>query len=194
MNYFPDWRQGIPLDGYNAVFDRMLDHPGIEVRCSAEFRLDDPEFAPSAERPVFYSGPVDELFGYRFGHLPWRSLRFERERAAVKDFQGTSVVNYTGAEAEFTRIHEFKHYHPENRGAMEAPATIICREYPKAWKPGDEPYYPVDNQESRELLAKYRAEAAKVPGLVVGGRLGEYKYYDMDKSVARALETAKAAC
>ena len=194
VNYFPDWRQGIPLDGYNAVFDRMLDHPGIEVRCSAEFRLDDPEFAPSAERPVFYSGPVDELFGYRFGHLPWRSLRFERERAAVKDFQGTSVVNYTGAEAEFTRIHEFKHYHPENRGAMEAPATIICREYPKAWKPGDEPYYPVDNQESRELLAKYRAEAAKVPGLVVGGRLGEYKYYDMDKSVARALETAKAAC
>lgn len=193
VNYFPDWRQGIPLDGYNAVFDRMLDHPGIEVRCNAEFKLGDAEFAPSAERPVYYSGPIDALFGYRFGHLPWRSLRFETERAAVKDFQGTSVVNYTGAEVEFTRIHEFKHYHPENKGAMEAPSTIICREYPKTWEPGDEPYYPVDTPESRELLAKYRAEAAKVPGLVVGGRLGEYKYYDMDKSVARALETAKAA-
>ena len=194
VNYFSDWRQGIPLDGYNAVFDRMLDHPGIEVRCNAEFRLDDPGFAPGAERPVYYSGPIDALFGYRFGHLPWRSLRFERERAAVRDFQGTSVVNYTGAEVEFTRIHEFKHYHPEDRGAMDAPSTIICREYPKTWEPGDEPYYPVDTPESRELLAKYRAEAAKVPGLVVGGRLGEYKYYDMDKSVARALETAKAAC
>ena len=193
VNYFPDWRQGIPLDGYNAVFDRMLDHPGIEVRCNAEFKLGDAEFAPSAERPVYYSGPIDALFGYRFGHLPWRSLRFETERAAVKDFQGTSVVNYTGAEVEFTRIHEFKHYHPENKGAMEAPSTIICREYPKTWEPGDEPYYPVDTPESRELLAKYRAEAAKVPGLVIGGRLGEYKYYDMDKSVARALETAKAA-
>ncbi len=193
VNYFPDWRQGIPLDGYNAVFDRMLDHPGIEVRCGAEFRLDDPAFAPSAERPVYYSGPIDELFGYRFGHLPWRSLRFERERVAVKDFQGTSVVNYTGAEVEFTRIHEFKHYHPEDRRTMDAPSTIICREYPKTWEPGDEPYYPVDTAESRGLLAKYREEAAKVPGLVVGGRLGEYKYYDMDKSVARALDAAGAA-
>jgi len=193
VNYYSDWRQGIPLDGYNAIFDRMLDHPGIEVRCNAEFRLGDAEFAPSAERPVYYSGPIDALFGYRFGHLPWRSLRFEAERVSAKDFQGTAVVNYTGAEVDFTRIHEFKHYHPEDRRAMEAPSTIICREYPKTWEPGDEPYYPVDTAESRELLAKYRDEAAKVQGLVVGGRLGEYKYYDMDKSVARALETAGAA-
>ena len=191
VNYFPDWRQGIPLDGYNAVFDRMLDHPGIEVRCNAEFRLEDPELAPSEERPVYYSGPIDELFGYRFGHLPWRSLRFERERVAVKDFQGTSVVNYTGPEVEFTRIHEFKHYHPEDKATMDAPSTIICREYPKTWEPGDEPYYPVDTAESRALLAKYREEAAKVPGLVVGGRLGEYKYYDMDQVIAVALEKAK---
>ena len=191
-NYFPDWRQGIPLAGYNAMFDRMLDHPGITVRCGVEFSLDDPELAPSAGRPVYYSGPLDELFGYRFGRLPWRSLRFETERAPVRDFQGTSVVNYTGPEVEFTRIHEFKHYHPENRAVMESPSTIICREYPKEWKPGDEPYYPVDTPESRALADRYRAEAAKVPGLVVGGRLGEYKYYDMDKSVARALETAGA--
>ena len=174
------------------MFDRMLDHPGITVRCGVEFSLDDPELAPSAGRPVYYSGPLDELFGYRFGRLPWRSLRFETERAPVRDFQGTSVVNYTGPEVEFTRIHEFKHYHPENRAVMESPSTIICREYPKEWKPGDEPYYPVDTPESRALADRYRAEAAKVPGLVVGGRLGEYKYYDMDKSVARALETAGA--
>ena len=193
VNYFTDWRQGIPLDGYNAVFERMLDHPGIAVECGAEFSLGDPAYAPSAGRKVYYSGPLDALFGYRFGHLPWRSLRFETERLAVKDYQGTSVVNYTGPEVGFTRIHEFKHYHPEDRAAMERGATIICREYPKAWQPGDEPYYPVDTPESRGLVAKYRAEAAKVPGLVVGGRLGEYKYYDMDKAIARALETAGAA-
>ena len=193
VNYFPDYRQGIPLSGYNSLFDRLLDHPNVSVRCRTGFHFGTvAELGLPAATPVFYSGPVDALFDYRFGALPWRSLRFETERVAVPDFQGTSVVNYTGAEVPYTRIHEFKHYHPEDRAVMEAPSTIVCREYPKTWQPGDEPYYPVDTPASRELLARYRAEAAKTPSLIVGGRLGGYGYYDMDRSIGNALETAAA--
>ena len=202
VNYFRDYLQGIPADGYNAVFDRMLDHPNIEVRLHSRFALGDSRFEIHEERPgreprttsleprtanVYYSGPIDALFGYRFGHLPWRTLRFETETLDVKDFQGTSVVNYTEAEVPYTRIHEFKHYHPELADVMSAPKTVVTREYPAQWKPGDEPYYPVDCEESRALLAKYRAEAARLPNLVVGGRLGGYRYYDMDQTVAAAL-------
>ena len=193
VNYFSDHRQGIPLSGYNSLFERLLDHPGVTVECNVAFdlgtarRLGLPE-----ETPVFYSGPIDALFGYRFGALPWRSLRFERETLDMADFQGTSVMNYTGADVPFTRIHEFKHFHPENKEVMARPKTVVCREYPKTWQAGDEPYYAVDTAESRALLERYRAEAAKVPGLVVGGRLGEYRYYDMDQSVGRALEAARA--
>ena len=195
INYYSDYRQGIPLTGYNSLFDRLLDHPNISVECNVDW-LSWRDQATSAKHqaPVFYSGPIDALFGYKFGPLPWRSLRFERERVPVADFQGTSVVNYTDADVVFTRIHEFKHYHPEDAAVMAAPSTIICREYPQAWKPGDEPYYPVDTPESRERLALYQAEAAKVPNLVVGGRLGEYKYYDIDRSIDRALEAAQLHC
>ena len=108
----------------------------------------------------------------------------------MADWQGTSVVNYTDADVPFTRIHEFKHYHPEDKDVMAHPATVICREYPKAWVPGDEPYYPVDTPASRSTLELYRAEAVKCPNLIVGGRLGEYKYYDMDQSVGKALAAA----
>ncbi len=185
VNYFKDYLQGIPSDGYNAVFDRMLDHPNIEVRLNSRFALT-PHPSPLTT-PTYYSGPIDALFGYRFGHLPWRTLRFETETLDVKDFQGTSVVNYTEASVPYTRIHEFKHYHPEQKDVMSAPKTIVMREYSAAWNPGDEPYYPVDCDESRALIEKYRAEAAKVPNLVVGGRLGGYKYFDMDQSIAAAL-------
>ena len=193
VNYYTDYRQGIPATGYNSLFDRLLDHPNITVECNVDW-LEWRHQAPGARQqvPTFYSGPIDALFGYKFGPLPWRTLRFELERVQVADFQGTSVVNYTDADVAFTRIHEFKHYHPEDAAVMSASSTIICREYPQAWKPGDEPYYPVDTPESRERLALYRAEAAKVPNLVVGGRLGEYRYYDMDRSIDRALETALA--
>ena len=192
VNYFNDYNQGIPLNGYNSLFDRMLDHPNVELRCGAEIRLEDGAFRTGADAlpdvPVFYSGPIDALFGYKFGHLPWRTLRFEQETLPVRDYQGTSVVNYTEAEVPYTRIHEFKHYHPENAAVMNSPKTIIMREYPAAWKPGDEPYYPIDCAESRELLARYQAEAAGIPNLVVGGRLGGYRYYDMDKSIDAALK------
>ena len=138
--------------------------------------------------PVYYSGPIDRLFGYRYGELPWRSLAFERETLDIADFQGTSVVNYTEAEVPYTRIHEFKHYHPEDKAAMARAKTVIMREYPRAWRSGDEPYYPVNNPESQALLEKYRTEAAQIEGLTIGGRLGEYRYYDMDQSVGKALE------
>ncbi|MBR1920920.1 MAG: NAD(P)-binding protein [Kiritimatiellae bacterium] len=182
VNYFRDYWQGIPADGYNAVFDRMLDHPNIAVRFNSPFVLDG---APAL--PVYYSGPIDVLFGHRFGHLPWRTLRFETETLGVRDYQGTAVVNYTEASVPYTRIHEFKHYHPERADAMAAPKTVVMREYSAAWRPGDEPYYPVDCAESRALLAKYRAAAEKVPNLVVGGRLGGYRYFDMDQTIAAAL-------
>ena len=192
VNYYLDYRQGIPLTGYNSLFERLLDHPNISLECNVDWL--EWRRTTNHELPVFYSGPIDALFGYKYGPLPWRSLRFETERIDVADWQGTSVVNYTGADVPFTRIHEFKHYHPEQKDVMAHPSTIICREYPKTWTPGDEPYYPVDTPASREKLALYQAEAAKCPNLVVGGRLGEYKYYDMDQSVGRALAVALQFC
>jgi len=184
-DYFDDPHQGIPVEGYNALFERLLDHPNIHVRCRSPFVL---PASGVLDRPVYYSGPVDKLFSYRFGHLPWRSLRFETEHLERRDFQGASVVNYTDAAVPYTRIHEFRHYHPEKTGPFAHPrGTIVTREYSKAWEPGEEPYYPIDTAESRELLARYQAEVAKIPNLIVGGRLGAYRYFDMDKSMAAAL-------
>ena len=184
VNYYTDYWQGIPSTGYNSLFERLLDHPNIRLECGVAWSLTD---RGEASIPVFYSGPIDALFGYRFGALPWRSLRFEREWLDVADWQGTSVMNYVDADVPYTRVHEFKHFHPELKDVMAKARTVIVREYSKAWEPGDEPYYAVDNAESRALLAKYRAEAARIPNLVIGGRLGEYRYYDIDQSIARAL-------
>lgn len=193
VNYFPDYRQGIPLTGYNSLFDRVLDHPNIAIECNRPFTLSTLRTLGLPDTtPVFYSGPLDALFDFAFGALPWRSLRFERTCLPMADFQGTSVVNYTGDDVPFTRIHEFKHYHPEDARTMAHPATVICREYPKAWQRGDEPYYAVDTSESRALRAQYASAAARLPNLVVGGRLGAYRYYDMDQSIASALAAARA--
>lgn len=192
-NYYNDYMQGIPSEGYNALFERLLDHPSIEVHVNTPFALegwlDRKESKTAAGSPirVFYSGPIDELFGYKYGPLPWRTLRFETERKPVADWQGTSVVNYVDTDVPFTRIHEYKHYHPEKKDVMVHPETIICREYPRKWEPGDEPYYPVNTPESAALLDKYRQEAARYPWLTIGGRLGHYKYYDMDKAIEAAL-------
>jgi UDP-galactopyranose mutase len=196
VNYFNDYNQGIPLTGYNSLFDNLLDHPNITVRCDAAVRLVDGAFKVDGDDlpnlPIYYSGPIDALFGYKFGHLPWRTLCFETEKLDVKDYQGTSVMNYTEAEVPYTRIHEFKHYHPEDAAVMNSPKTVVMREYSAAWKPGDEPYYPIDNPESRDLLARYQSEVATIPNLIIGGRLGDYKYYDMDKSIDAALKLALA--
>lgn len=190
VNYFNDCNQGIPLTGYNSLFERLLDHPNITVECNREFDLDGWRRGALSGRPVYYSGPIDRLFGYRYGELPWRSLAFERETLDIADYQGTSVVNYVDADIPYTRIHEFKHYHPEDKATMALAKTVIMREYPRTWKSGDEPYYPVETPESQALLAKYREEAMKIPMLTVGGRLGEYRYYDMDQSIGKALEVA----
>ena len=146
--------------------------------------------------PVYYSGPIDALFGYKFGPLPWRTLRFDLERVDRPDVQGTTVVNYVDADVPFTRQHEYKHFHPE---WPKSDKTIICREYSSSWQPGDEPYYPIANAESAALLAKYQDEVQEFnlhcktstsvyASLVIGGRLGQYKYFDMDKAMAAALE------
>ena len=191
VNYFNDTLQGIPLGGYNSLFSALLSHPNITVRTSSPLVLASGAFhANGAELPavpIYYSGAIDELFNFRFGPLPWRTLRFETERLPVRDWQGTSVVNYTEREIPYTRIHEFKHYHPERADIMSLPQTIIMREYPSSWHLGDEPYYPVNTPASAALLERYRACAAQIPHLVVGGRLGSYAYYDMDKAIAAAL-------
>lgn len=186
-NYFNDYWQGIPSDGYNRLFERMLDHPNITVRCNEEVRLSDFDFGSGCR--VYYSGPIDALFGYKYGPLPWRSLRFETETLDLADYQGTSVVNYAEVEVPYTRIHEFRHYHPEQ--TPKVAKTVITREFPQAWKSGDEPYYPINSPESAALLEQYRQEARRYPNLIIGGRLGEYRYYDMDQSVAKALEIAE---
>lgn len=192
VNYFNDYWQGIPAEGYNVLFERLLDHPAITVRCNTPFIL---QASQTSQTSVYYSGPIDALFDYKFGPLPWRTLRFESERLPVADAQGTSVVNYVDADVPYTRQHEFKHYHPEPVGPLSQAEslkngreTIVMREYSATWKPGDEPYYPVNTAESAELLKRYLAEAEKIPGLVIGGRLGQYRYYDMDQAVAAALK------
>ena len=211
VNYFNDYWQGIPTEGYNALFERMLDHENITVRVSSSLKLEldsgtffvfDEEkktITPLSHShsilPLYYSGPIDALFNYKHGALPWRTLRFEIERVSVADAQGRSVMNYVDADVPFTRQHEFKHYHPEPLGPLSqaesiksGKETILMREYSATWKLGDEPYYPVNNDESAALLKKYQDEASKIPNLVIGGRLGQYKYLDMDKSIQAALE------
>lgn len=210
VNYFNDFWQGIPTEGYNALFDRMLDHANItvRVRSSLKLELDSGTFSLFDEEkktttplshshsnlPLYYSGPIDALFDYTFGALPWRTLRFEMERAPVADAQGTSVVNYVDADVPFTRQHEFKHYHPEPVGPLSQAAsltsgteTILLREYSATWQPGDEPYYPVATDASAALLTRYQEAARAYPNLTIGGRLGAYRYFDMDRSIAAAL-------
>lgn len=189
-DYFDDPHQGIPVEGYNALFERMLDHPNIEVRCNSPFVLN-PTIQQSDNPTVYYSGPIDALFDYKFGALPWRTLDFERETLNCSDYQGNSVVNYPDIDVPYTRIHEFRHYHPEREGRGK---TIVMREFSRTWKPGDDPYYPIATPESAALLAKYQEEVAHLSTstsslhLVLGGRLGGYRYYDMDQAVAAALE------
>lgn len=185
-NYFNDYWQGIPSDGYNKFFERLLDHPAIEVRCGVSLTLEQVEEWNGCK--IYYSGPIDALLNYRFGVLSWRSLRFEVERLPFADYQGTSVVNYAESTVPFTRIHEFKHYHPEWREVMENAMTIVSREYPQSWAVGAEPYYPIVNEESERLVSRYQEAASKFDNLVVGGRLGAFRYLDMDQAMAEALE------
>ncbi len=181
--YFNDTYEGLPVDGYTAWLQRMADHPNIEVRLGTDFFDVAEEYRGRV--PIVYTGPVDAYFGYREGRLSWRTLDFEREVRPTGDFQGTSVMNYPDADVPFTRIHEFRHFHPERDYPSDK--TVIMREYSRFAEEGDEPYYPVNTAEDREKLLKYRDLARKEPMVLFGGRLGTYKYLDMHMAIGSAL-------
>jgi len=184
-DYFDTPWQGIPSDGFSAWFERMLDNPRIEVRTGVDF-FDVQDKIPESTL-VIYTGKIDRLFDFRHGALEWRSLRFELETVPVADFQGTSVMNYGDPDVPWTRIHEFKHYHREWKDSFERPSTVICREFPQDWNPNREAFYPLNDERNAERLALYQADASACRNLLVGGRLGAYRYWDMDKAIGEAL-------
>jgi UDP-galactopyranose mutase len=181
--YFNDKYEGLPVDGYTAWLTRMADHPNIEVRLDTDFLEVKDEYVGKV--PVVYTGPVDEYFDNCEGRLSWRTVDLEPEVVEVDDFQGTSVMNYNDQEIPFTRIHEFKHFHPERE--YPAGKTVIVREYSRFAEEGDEPYYPVNTAADREKLLRYRELAKKEPMVLFGGRLGTYKYLDMHMAIGSAL-------
>ena len=182
-NYFNDRFQGIPMGGYTAMVEKMLE--GVEVRLNTDF-FDLIKAEPDIAKTIVYTGCIDEYFGYKLGHLNYRSVRFETEELAMDDFQGNAVVNYTEREVPYTRIIEHKHFE-----FGKQPTTVISREYSAEWKPGMEPYYPVNDAENGALYARYKELADLEGNVIFGGRLGQYKYYDMDKVIRAALDDLK---
>ncbi len=181
--YFTDKYEGLPADGYTALFRRMLDSPQIDVRLGVDFF--DVREAVQPHQLVIYTGPIDRYFDYRLGELSWRTLDFEREALAIDDYQGAAVINYADEDVPYTRIHEFKHLHPERRYASER--TLICREYSRFAQRGDEPYYPVNTARDRQLFAAYNRLAGREANVLFGGRLGSYQYLDMHQAIGAAL-------
>jgi UDP-galactopyranose mutase len=181
--YFNDTYEGLPVDGYTAWLTRMADHPNIEVRLDTDFLPLKEEYVGKV--PVVYTGPVDEYFGNSEGRLSWRTVDLEPEVVDVDDYQGTAVMNYNDEDVPYTRIHEFKHFHPERSYAPGR--TVIVREYSRFAEEGDEPYYPVNTAEDRAKLKRYRELAAAEPGVLFGGRLGTYQYLDMHMAIGSAL-------
>jgi UDP-galactopyranose mutase len=181
--YFNDTYEGLPVDGYTAWLERMADSDNIEIRLDTDFFDVRDEYVGKV--PIVYTGPVDEYFDKSEGELSWRTLDFEREVVATGDFQGTSVMNYPDADVPFTRIHEFRHFHPERDYPDDK--TVIMREFSRFADKGDEPYYPVNTADDREKLLRYRELAKKEPMVLFGGRLGTYKYLDMHMAIGSAL-------
>lgn len=187
-NYFNALYQGIPVGGYTKMVANMLD--GTEVRLGVDY-LEHTEELNALARKVIYTGAVDAYFGYALGALEYRSVRFETETLDKSNFQGNAAVNYTDRETPWTRIIEHKWFEfGRDSVGNEIPKTVISREYSTEWEPGVEPYYPVNNGRNRQLYALYKALTEKEKNMIFGGRLGEYRYYDMDQVVARALEVA----
>lgn len=182
-NYFYDTYQGIPIGGYTGIFERMLE--GIEVKLGVDFFAEREHYESLAEKIVF-TGMIDEYFGYQFGKLEYRSLRFDNEVLNIPNYQGNAVVNYTEAEVPYTRIIEHKHFEYGTQ-----PKTVITREHSKEYEEGDEPYYPINDARNNELYAKYKALADATPNVIFGGRLAQYKYFDMHNIIAEALECVK---
>ena len=182
-NYFNDSYQGIPMGGYTKIVEKMLE--GIDVLLEKDYLADRDNLNAMADK-IVYTGPIDAYYDFCYGNLEYRSVRFETEELQTSNFQGNAVVNYTDRETPFTRIIEHKFFEYGTQ-----PTTIISKEYSAEWKPGDEPYYPVNNEKNGELYAKYKELADKEDKVIFGGRLGEYKYYDMDKVIGAALEIVK---
>lgn len=183
-NYFNDPYQGIPMGGYTAMIEKMFDGCDIMLNTDFfEFRKNNPEIADM----IVYTGPLDQYFQYEYGVLSYRTVRFETEILDMENYQGNAVVNYTEREVPYTRIIEHKHFEFGTQ-----PKTVISREYPTEWKPGMEPYYPINDQENEELANKYRERAQEEKGVIFGGRLGNYQYYDMDKVVRAALDEVRS--
>ncbi|HAS6214085.1 TPA: UDP-galactopyranose mutase [Vibrio vulnificus] len=180
-NYFTDNYQGIPVGGYTKLFEKLLE--GIEVRLGVDYLKNKEKYNKLAEK-VIYTGPIDAYFNYEIGELGYRSLHFEHEILDEENYQGNAVINYTEREVEYTRIIEHKHF--ENADTKH---TVISKEYSKTWKLGDEPYYPINDQKNMERYKKYRELAKKDTNVIFGGRLAEYKYYDMHQVIRSALNT-----
>lgn len=185
-NYFNALYQGIPIGGYTKMVENLLD--GIEVRLNTDYLEHKAELDALADK-VVYTGPIDAYFGFKLGTLEYRSVRFENETLDVPNFQGNAAVNYTDRETPWTRIIEHKWFEfGKDEDGNDLPKTIISREYSSEWKAGDEPYYPVNDEKNGKLYAKYKELADKENGVIFGGRLGEYKYYDMDTTIASVLD------
>ena len=182
-NYFNDRFQGIPMGGYTAMVEKMFGD--TEILLNTEFRTFIEEHPGIADR-IIYCGPIDEYFDYKLGNLEYRSLRFETESVDSANWQGNAVVNYTEREIPFTRIIEHKHFE-----FGDQPTSIITREYPATWEPGDEPYYPINDERNTALYEQYRELAESEGNVVFAGRLGGYKYYDMDKAIDAAFDLVK---
>ena len=184
QRYFADRHEGLPTDGYWRVFQRMADHPNIHILTGTDYF--DMSGRLPANVPVVYTGPIDRYYQFRHGALGWRTLDFERDVKDTPDFQGTSVMNYADEDVPFTRIHEFRHLHPERPN--DSGKTVIFREYSRFAKPGDEPYYPINTQADRARYDAYRALCEQETGVLFGGRLGTYRYLDMHQAIGAALK------
>ncbi|MGE1062810.1 UDP-galactopyranose mutase [Megasphaera paucivorans] len=182
-NYFNDRYQGVPIGGYNILINHLLE--GIEVRLDCDFNQDQTAWKSMADK-IVYTGTIDEYFDYGLGELEYRGLRFETERYEIDNYQGVAAVNYTDSETPYTRIIEHKHFEFGTQ-----PVTYITKEYPAVWKRGDEAYYPINNTKNQKLYQQYLMKAKQEQNLIFGGRLGEYKYYDMDKVIQSALRLAE---
>lgn len=186
-NYFNDTYQGIPIGGYNKLIDSLLD--GIETRTNTDFFANKEDLMSIAEK-VVYTGPLDEFYDYRFGRLQYRTVRFEQETLDLPNFQGNAVVNYTEREVPYTRIIEHKHFECFGQTVYDNPRTVITKEYSIEFKEGMEPYYPVNDEKNTALYNRYKALAEQEQNVFFGGRLAEYKYYDMAPTIERAMELA----
>lgn len=180
-NFFNDRYQGIPIGGYTKIIEKMLS--GIEVRLNENY-LDKRDYYNSLAKNVIYTGPIDEYYNYEFGHLEFRTVKFETEVLDMPNYQGNAVVNYTDISVPYTRIIEHKHFEFDTT----SPKTVISKEYSSEWKIGDEPYYPVNDNKNNDLYNKYKEESLKENNVFFGGRLGLYKYYDMDDTISEALK------